>query len=95
VKTHRLGQRSVDDFLKLYIIPGMGHCEGGFVPNDIGQTTRPGADAKHSVLKAVEEWVEEKSAPDCIIATQWKVDDPTSGVDRQQPICPHAAIIRK
>ena len=85
----RMGQPTVDGFLQLYIIPGMGHCGSGDVPNDIGQWVRPGADAQHSLLSAVERWVETGVAPTSIVATQYKREgDAASGVLRTRGIFP-------
>ncbi len=91
----RMGRDSVNGFMQLYIVPGMGHCGGGMVPNDFGQWVRPGADAQNSMLKALERWVENGVAPKSVIATQWKKDgDTASGVLRTRPLCPYPAEAR-
>ena len=39
---------------------------------------------------ALEEWVENGSPPDAIIATKYATeDDPSSGVVRTRPVCPY------
>lgn len=82
--------RRARDFAQLYVVPGMGHCGSGDVPNDVGQWLRPGADARHSLLKALERWVEHGVAPDGIIATQYETDgDPASGVLRTTRLSPY------
>ena len=79
-----------DDFFRLYIVPGMSHCGGGEVPNDFGQWVRPDADAKRSLLKSLESWVEKKVPAGCVIATQWKIDgDASSGLLRTGRLCPY------
>ena len=86
----RFGQKSVDEFVRLYIVPGMGHCGSGEVPNDFGQWVRPGADSQNSMLNALEHWVQLGVAPTSIIATQFKRDgDVASGVLRTRPLCPY------
>ena len=86
----RLGKKSVDDFARLYVVPGMGHCGSGDVPNDFGQWIRPNADPQHSMLSALEGWVEKGVPPESIIATQYRVDgDTASGVVRTRPLCPY------
>jgi len=86
----RMGGNVVDGFMQLYIVPGMGHCGSGEVPNDFGQWVRPNADASHSMLKALERWVENGMRPMSIIATQWTKDgDTASGVLRTRPLCPY------
>jgi acetyl esterase/lipase len=88
----RYGRIPTADFVRLYIVPGMHHCGGGAVPNDFGQWIRPDADPQHSMLKSLERWVEKKEPPDCIIATQWKIDgDASSGVLRTGKLCPYVA----
>lgn len=86
----RMGRDTVERFMQLYIVSGMGHCGSGDVPNDFGEWVRPGADAQHSMLKALEQWVEKGAAPKSIVATQWKRDgDATSGIARTRPLCPY------
>jgi hypothetical protein len=85
----RMGQQTVDGFLQLYIVPGMGHCGSGDVPNDVGQWVRPDADPEHSILSAVEKWVEGGVAPASIVATQYKREgDVSSGVARTRTLFP-------
>ncbi|HYS54594.1 MAG TPA: tannase/feruloyl esterase family alpha/beta hydrolase [Thermoanaerobaculia bacterium] len=86
----RMGQKAVRGFVQLYVVPGMGHCGSGPVPNDFGQWVRPDAEPKHSMLKALERWVEEGVPPKSVIATQYNTDGvPMSGVLRTRPLCPY------
>jgi pimeloyl-ACP methyl ester carboxylesterase len=86
----RMGKARADEFLRLYIVPGMGHCGSGQAPNDFGQWVRPSAPADNSMLTALERWVESGVAPEGIVATQWRIDgDTTSGVLRTRPLCPY------
>jgi pimeloyl-ACP methyl ester carboxylesterase len=86
----KMGRQNADNFVRLYIVPGMGHCGSGDVPNDFGQWLRPNADPQHSMLIALERWVETGVAPNDIVATQWKIDgDAASGVVRTRPLCPY------
>jgi hypothetical protein len=87
----------LDDFARLYIVPGMGHCGGGAGPDptDIGERLRRDQDAAHSVTRALERWVETGVAPHEIVATKYRVEDePGSGILRTRPICPYPAIAR-
>jgi hypothetical protein len=84
----RLGRTATDAFIQLYIVPGMGHCGSGDVPNDFGQWIRPGATPQNSMLKALEHWVELGARPEGIVAIQWKHDgDTASGIERTRPLC--------
>lgn len=37
----RMGRKRVDEFLQLYVMPGMGHCGGGAAPNDLDNGSGP------------------------------------------------------
>ena len=89
-----LGDRAVDEFLRLYVVPGMGHCGGGGPdPTDIGERLRPAQDPAHSVARALQAWVESGVAPRAIIATKYRIDDdPASGVLRTRTVCPHPLV---
>ncbi len=74
------GQQKTQEFLRLFMVPGMTHCQGGVGPNVFDPLT------------AVEEWRENNSAPEKIIATH-----STSGaIDNTRPLCPYpqAAIYK-
>jgi feruloyl esterase len=66
----------VDDFFRLFMIPGMWHCSGGPGPNTF------------DALSALEQWVENGVPPDKIIATKYVNDDATKGVVMTRPLCP-------
>ena len=57
----------VDDFYRLFMVHGIGHCAGGNGPNVFGN--RPGApvDADHDVVVALEQWVEKGVTPKQLI----------------------------
>ncbi|KAJ7087920.1 tannase and feruloyl esterase [Mycena belliarum] len=62
---------SLDDFYRLFMIPGMGHCFGGLGPTAFGQGTAPGLNivnaSSHNILLALVDWVENDVAPATII----------------------------
>ena len=89
----KMGKQSANEFVRLYVVPGMGHCEGGSVAGDFGQRLSPVADAQHSISMALELWVERGIAPDRIIAAKYKTDGvPPSGIVRTRPICPYPQV---
>jgi len=91
----RMGKQRADTFVRLYIVPGMGHCGSGDAPNDFGQWLRPTATPQNSMLRALEVWVEGGAAPEGIVATQWRSDgDTSSGVLRTRPLCPYPRAAR-
>lgn len=83
----RMGQNSVHDFLRLYMVPGMQHCGGGPGATNFGQNgTSLEEDPQHDVQHAVEQWVEKGAAPDAIVAFK-----PASGNSPRmtRPLCPY------
>jgi feruloyl esterase len=62
----------LDDFYRLFIVPGMGHCIGGPGAWRIGQGASGGLatnglnDTQHSLLLSLIDWVEEGNAPETI-----------------------------
>lgn len=86
----RLSETVTRTFLQLYVVPGMGHCGNGGVPNDIGQWIRPTDDRHHSLFKALQHWVENGVAPDSVIASQFIVDGrPESGLVKTRTLRPY------
>jgi len=72
----QMGQRDVDSFLRLYMVPGMQHCYNGPGADSFGQFGRlPNDDPQHSADAALEQWVETGTAPAAIIASKYSSDD--------------------
>ena len=98
---------SLEDFYRLFLIPGMHHCSGSagapwFIAGG-GQSldeanythSVPGyMDAKHDVVLAVMDWVENGTAPDNIIATKWHEDMTSKGLSKQMPLCVYPAMAK-
>ncbi|SER09375.1 feruloyl esterase [Faunimonas pinastri] len=72
------GHQRVDPFYRLFLMPGVGHCEGG-----------PGPDS-FDALGTLESWVEHGKAPDRIVASH-RTD---GAVDRTRPLCPYPSVAR-
>jgi Tannase and feruloyl esterase len=79
------------DFYRVFMVPGMAHCNGGAGPNAFGNGTvnGPVIDAEHDVLNALEAWVEQGVAPKQIIATHFVNNTASAGVQFQRPLCPY------
>ena len=89
----KMGKKGVDDFVRLYMVPGMQHCGGGPGPNVLDSLSGLYADPQHSVQVALERWVKKGSAPEKIIATKYKANgDSESGVARTRPLCPYPQV---
>lgn len=76
VKT--IGKETTADAVRLFMVPGMGHCGGGQGPNEF------------DTVAALEEWREHGKAPTEIIASQLK----DGRVLRTRPLCPYPQIAK-
>ena len=61
---------------RLFMEPGMGHCQGGDGPSNF------------DMLSALEQWVERGKAPDRIVA--YRIRD--GKTDRSRPLCPYPQV---
>jgi feruloyl esterase len=74
-------QKSVgdsSDFYRLFMVPGMGHCQGG-----------PGTD-HFDKMAAITDWVERGKAPESIVASH--ITD--GQVSRTRPLCPYPQVAK-
>ena len=86
----------IQEFYRLFMVPGMAHCSGGDGPNAFGNGVNNGPviDADHDLVKALERWVEEDVAPEKIIATHYVNNNSASGIHFQRPLCPFPQVAR-
>ena len=73
VATGNGGLKHVDNFMRLFLAPGVAHCAGGAGPNPVG------------TLEAVVDWVEHGIAPERVMASRTLPD----GTVRTRPLCPY------
>jgi feruloyl esterase len=66
------------NWARLYMAPGMAHCQGGEGPNEFDE------------LSTMERWVEKGEAPQQIIAAH----KTNGKVDRTRPLCPYPQVAR-
>jgi feruloyl esterase len=71
---------SQDDWMRLFLMPGVGHCGGGVGPDQA------------DFLGALERWRENGTAPDQIIATRPAGRGGQTPMSR--PLCPHPQVAR-
>jgi len=81
------------EFYRLFLAPGVGHCGGGPGPNQFGQAGGEG-DAEHDMVAALERWVEQGVPPAQIIATKFVQDDESKGVALTRPLCPFPQVAK-
>ncbi|MGH8125673.1 MAG: tannase/feruloyl esterase family alpha/beta hydrolase [Rhodanobacteraceae bacterium] len=94
--TRTVGNRAAEASMRLYVVPGMLHCNGGPGTNDFGQpgTTASQHDPQHDVFAALVHWVEHGVAPEAIVATKFTDDDPARPVVMTRPLCPWPKVAR-
>ncbi|KAF2114574.1 tannase and feruloyl esterase-domain-containing protein [Lophiotrema nucula] len=83
---------TVDDFYRLFYVPGMLHCSEDLGRNIYGV---PGfEDANHDAVLALMHWVEKGEAPKWITATKFVNESIDLGVRRQRKLCPYPKTAR-
>jgi feruloyl esterase len=70
------GAEKSSTWIRLFMMPGMGHCEGGEGPD------------RFDKMAVIEAWVEKKKAPERIVASHLT----NGLVDRARPLCPYPRV---
>jgi feruloyl esterase len=90
------GIDKTQDFMRLFMVPGMGHCYAGPGANSfggVGQQITPVRDGTHDVQVALEAWVEKGVAPSHIVATKFADDAPaTRTIKFTRVLCPYPQV---
>jgi feruloyl esterase len=73
-----LGDPAVSSSMRLFMVPGMGHCGGGEGPNTF------------DMMVPLEQWVEKGQAPTRIEASH----STNGTIDRTRPLCPYPQVAR-
>jgi feruloyl esterase len=73
-----LGKARTEEGVRLYMVPGMGHCGGGHGPNEF------------DMLEVLEQWRELGHAPAAVVATQRENGE----VVRTRPLCPYPQVAK-
>ncbi len=85
----KMGQKDVGSFARLYMVPGMQHCDGGPGADSFGQVGElKFDDPTHSVQAALEKWVEKDKAPGAIIASKFEGHE-RKDAEMTRPLCPY------
>jgi len=75
----KLGGNKIDDWMRLFLMPGMGHCRGGIGPDQA------------DFLGAIEAWREKGIAPSQIVASR----NATAGrTAMTRPLCPYPQVAK-
>ncbi len=70
------GAKKAADSIRLFMVPGMGHCAGGEGPNTF------------NAMDALSQWVEKGKAPEQMVASH----STRGSVDRTRPLCPYPQV---
>jgi len=90
-----MGREPVEEFVRLYMVPGVGHCGGGPGPDTFGAGPVEGADPEHSLFSSLEQWVERGAPPKAIIAAKRASPfNPASAVEMTRPLCPYPEVAK-
>jgi Tannase and feruloyl esterase len=101
VVTAMAGLKSTAKFYRLFMVPGLEHCNGGPGPTtllgicqlpaslDVDDRNAIQEDAGHDMILALERWVEHGIPPEQMIATKYVDNKPTKGVARTWLLCPY------
>jgi len=88
----------VEDFYRLFMVPGMTHCNGGdgawVIGSGTSQSGIPPAKntTNYSILYSLIDWVENDNAPQELIGTKYVDDVVDSGIDFTRPFCRYPTI---
>lgn len=81
----KMGPRTVDSFVRLYMAPGVRHCGGGPGPASFAE----------SLQASLERWVEKGGAPSAIVASRKGEGVPGSRETKMtRPLCPYPSSAR-
>ena len=86
----KMGEKNVDAFVRLYMAPGVQHCQDGPGADSF---TDIGGDPGHSAEGALEQWVEKGTAPSTIIASKFEGQDRTHP-KMARPLCAYPQVAK-
>jgi hypothetical protein len=90
----KMGRSTTDSFVRLYMVPGMQHCDNGPGADSFGQVGQlVFNDPQHSVDAALEQWVEKRTAPSTIIAAKYTSAD-RNHPKMTRPLCAYPEVAK-
>jgi feruloyl esterase len=92
--------KPVEDFYRLFMVPGMGHCALGpgpvhFGNDDVVDASLYPQDADHDVFLSLDRWATQGVAPEQIIGTgrmDTNPEDPSKGTPMTRPLCSYPKV---
>jgi feruloyl esterase len=80
-----MGPAKAQQFVRLFLAPGVQHCGGGAGAHTFGQGGAPQGDPASNMAAALVRWVEQGTAPERIVATR---------PGRTRPLCAYPQVAR-
>ncbi|HLY42935.1 MAG TPA: tannase/feruloyl esterase family alpha/beta hydrolase [Terracidiphilus sp.] len=94
----KAGAEEANGFVRLFVVPGLQHCGGGPGLNSFGQgwsgIDGKGADADHSIVMAVEKWVETGTAPERVTGAHVEEKNDKYKVTMTRPLCAYPKVAK-
>ncbi|KAH9838436.1 feruloyl esterase-like protein [Rhodofomes roseus] len=91
----------IDDFYRLYTIPGMNHCKNGYGANAFGSVEQASSGMppmsyapEYNILAAIVQWVEENIAPTTLKGVYYNNNTANSGIGFVRPICKYPQMLQ-
>ena len=91
-----MGQDGFDSFARVYMVPGMQHCDGGVGPDSFGENGPwPNVSDPHQSLQlSLEQWVEKGTAPKEIVATKFSGPFNSGHAEMKRPLCAYPKVMK-
>jgi feruloyl esterase len=91
-----MGEKKVESFARLYMIPGMEHCSGGPGASAFGQFgTETAKEPKHGLFDSLQMWVENGSPSEDVVATKYATgEDGAKKVAMTRPLCAYPKVAK-
>lgn len=91
----RLGERQTNEFVRLFMVPGMQHCAGGPGFASFGaNVTAEQSDPANDMTMALERWVETGVAPEQITGRKRVNVEQQGVVTKTRPLCAYPKVAR-
>ncbi|HUE43282.1 MAG TPA: tannase/feruloyl esterase family alpha/beta hydrolase [Candidatus Sulfotelmatobacter sp.] len=91
-----MGQDGFDSFARVYMVPGMQHCEGGVGPDSFGENGPwPTLTDPHQSLQlSIEQWLEKGTAPKEIVATKFSGPLSSGQAQMTRTLCAYPKVAK-
>ncbi len=92
-----LSSKDVQNYYRLFMVPGMAHCNGGTGPTAFNQSRgsqSPTTGPDQDIVSALVRWVEQGVPPESLIATQFSGGEGSRTVVRQRPLCAYPKVAK-